>query len=195
VNVEQPLPGIIQLSDILAERKATAAIYLSKTRAGLATEVGEWADGSTDAGPFVACRHENLPIAIRWLIVQSRITQANESSAAVDSATILQQVQCVRTSLERVKTMNRKVTDVRASANEIQTEAKALRDEVRASANVRRATGNGSKNTILYVRTLKAQPNALQRTTYSSLQSGNHISVHLTRSVRRANGFVQTRQQ
>jgi hypothetical protein len=54
----------------------------------------------------------------------------------VDSTTILQQVQRVRTSLERVKTMNRKVTDVRASANEIQTEAEALRDEVRASLTI-----------------------------------------------------------
>ena len=94
------------------------------------------ADGTTDLGPFVACTHENLSIAIRWLIVQNRIVQADKSSAGVDSTAILQQVQRVRTSLERVKTMNRKVTDVRASANEIQTEAEALRDEVRASLTI-----------------------------------------------------------
>jgi hypothetical protein len=51
----------------------------------------------------------------------------------VDSTAILQQVQRIRTSLDRVKTMNRKITDVRTNANEIQTEAEALRDEVRAS--------------------------------------------------------------
>ena len=51
----------------------------------------------------------------------------------MDPTAILQQVQRIRTSLDRVKTMNRKVTDVRTSANEIQTEAEALRDEVRAS--------------------------------------------------------------
>jgi len=124
------------LGKAMAERKATAAIYLSKTMAGLATEVGEWADGTTDVGPFVACTHENLSIAIRWLIVQNRLAQANKSAIAVDSTTILQQVQRIRTSLERVKTVNRKVTDVRASANEIQTEAEALRDEVRVSLTV-----------------------------------------------------------
>lgn len=53
--------------------------------------------------------------------------------AAVDPTAILQQVQRIRTSLGRVKTMNRKVTDVRTSANEIQTETEALRNEVRAS--------------------------------------------------------------
>jgi hypothetical protein len=143
------------LDKAMTERKATSAIYLSKTAAGLAAEVGEWADGTTDAGPFVACTHENLSIAIRWLIVQNRITQANKGAVAVDSAAILQQVQRIRTSLERVKTMNRKVTDVRASANEIQTEAEALRDEVRASLTViedaLRTTSPAEKKTLLSV--------------------------------------------
>lgn len=143
------------LSKAMAERKATAAIYLSKTGVGLGAELGEWADGTTDSGPFVACTHENLLIAIRWLIIQSRITQANKSAVAVDSTTILQQVQRVRTSLERVKTVNRKVTDVRASANEIQTEAEALRDEIRVSLTIvedaLRATAPAEKKPLLSV--------------------------------------------
>jgi len=143
------------LNKAMAERKATSAIYLSKTAAGLAAEVGEWADGTTDAGPFVACTHENLSIAIRWLIVQNRITQANKSTVAVDSAMILQQVQRMRTSLDRIKTMNRKVTDVRSSANEIQIEAETLRDEVRASLTVvedaLRTTAPAEKKTLLSV--------------------------------------------
>jgi hypothetical protein len=121
------------LTKAMAERKATAGVYLSKTTAGLAAEIGEWADGATECGPFVACTHVNLSIAIRWLITQSRIAVVNQSAVAVDSTAILQQVQRIRTSLDRVKTMNRKVTDVRTSANEIQTEAESLRDEVRAS--------------------------------------------------------------
>jgi hypothetical protein len=121
------------LSKAMAERKATSAVYLSKTAAGLAAEIGEWADGTTDSGSFVACTHENLSIALRWLIIQTRIAQADKTCIEVDSTAILQQVQRIRTSLDRVKTMNRKVTDVRTSANEIQTEAETLRDEIRAS--------------------------------------------------------------
>jgi hypothetical protein len=98
----------------MAERNATSAIYLSKTAAGLAVEVGEWADGTTDAGPFVA-----------------------------------------PTSLERAKTINRKVTDVRASANEIQTGTESLRDEVRASLTVVEdalsATAPAEKKTLVPV--------------------------------------------
>src|SRR5437667_5791870 len=63
------------LTKVMAERKATSAIYLSKTVAGLAAEIGEWADGTTDFGPFVACSHENLSIAIRWLILQNGISK------------------------------------------------------------------------------------------------------------------------
>jgi hypothetical protein len=117
----------------MAERNATAAIYLSKTAAGLATEIGEWADGTTDSGPFVARTHENLAVALRWLIIQKRIAHCEESMAKVDSAAVLQQVQRIRTALDRVKVMNRKVTDVRTCANDIQLEAEALRDDVRAS--------------------------------------------------------------
>jgi hypothetical protein len=117
----------------MAERKAGAAVYLSKSSAGLATEVGEWADGTTDYGPFVACTHQNLSIAIRWLIIQNRIAQADKNAAPVDSVAILHQIQRIRTALDRVKTVNRKVTEVRTSANEIQMEAETLRDEVRAS--------------------------------------------------------------
>lgn len=143
------------LSKAMAERKATSGIYLSKTAAGLAVEIGEWADGTTDSGPFVACTHENLAVAIRWLIIQSRIAQADKTGAAVDSTAILQQVRRIRTALDRVKTMNRKVTEVRTSANEIQAEAEALRDEVRASlAEVEdelRAAGTLLKKTVVVV--------------------------------------------
>ena len=76
------------LTKAMAERKATAAVYLSKTAAGLATEVGEWADGTTDCGPFVACTNENLSIAVRWLIIQKRLSQAQERCAEIDAPAI-----------------------------------------------------------------------------------------------------------
>jgi hypothetical protein len=121
------------LGKAMAERKASAAVYLSKTAAGFAGEIGEWADGTTDSGPFVACTHENLLIALRWLVIQKRLSQTRDQSVEIDAHAIQQHAQRVRTSLDRVKTINRKVTDVRASANEIQTEAETLRDEIRMS--------------------------------------------------------------
>ena len=85
---------------------------------------------------MVACTHENLLIALRWLVIQKRLYQAQDRCAEIDAAAIQQQAQRIRTSLDRVKAINRKVTDVRASANDIQTEAEALRDEIRTSLTV-----------------------------------------------------------
>ena len=120
------------LTKAMAERKATAAVYLSKTRTGLGVEIGEWAEGMASNGPFVACTHENLCIALRWIVIQKRLAETIAKSVDMDGAAIQKQTERIRTSLDRVKTINRKVTDVRSSANDIQTEAEMLRDEIRA---------------------------------------------------------------
>jgi hypothetical protein len=121
------------LGKAMLERNAGAAVYVSKTRAGLGMEIGEWADGMTASGPFVSCTHENLRIALRWLIIQKRMARIQEHAVEVDAATIGRQIQRIRTALDRIKTINRKVTDVRTSATDIQTEAEALRDDIKTS--------------------------------------------------------------
>lgn len=121
------------LTKAIAERNAAAGLYVSKTRLGLGAEIGEWAEGTTEFGPFVGCTHENLLVALRWLIIQKRIAQTQATAVEVDAAGIQVQVQRIRTALDRVKVINRKVTDVRSSASEIQAEAEALRDEVKNS--------------------------------------------------------------
>ena len=127
--------GRKSISDTLAKamdfRSVTAAIYVSKTRDGLAQEIGEWAEGIGDRGPWIACTKGHLFTAIRFLIVQERLSKLREAEAETDCASIEAQVQRVRTSLERVKKINRRVGDVRTNADEIQQEAEALRDEIR----------------------------------------------------------------
>jgi hypothetical protein len=123
------------VSDILAkamsERGATAAIYVSKQSDGLGKEIGDWAEGATNRGPFVACTHNNLFTALRFLMVQERLAQLRATLPEIDSAQLESQIQRIRTSLDRVKTINRKVSDVRGGAQDIQGEAEHLRDEVR----------------------------------------------------------------
>lgn len=121
------------LNDAIAERSAKAAIYVSKTRAGLAKEVGEWAEGTAEAGRWVACTHDHLVTAVRFLVVQERLQQIRASAPSVDASSIEQQIQRIRTTLGRIKTINAKVTDVRSSAEEIQREAESVRDEVRSA--------------------------------------------------------------
>jgi len=120
------------LNEAMAERKANAAIYLSRSPDGLAKDVGEWAEGECERGPFVATTHEHLTTAIRFLIVCHRLVALRTSRPETDAVAVEAQLERIRTALGRVATINRKVTDVRGSANEIQTEAEALRDEIRS---------------------------------------------------------------
>jgi hypothetical protein len=121
------------LNDAMAERRANSAIYTSKTRAGLAKEVGEWAEGTSEAGRWVACTHEHVVTAVRFLVVQERLQQIRAALPSVDASSIESQIQRVRTTLGRIKTINAKVTDVRSSADEIQREAESVRDEVKSA--------------------------------------------------------------
>ena len=121
------------LARAMAEREANAAVYVSKTRDGLAAEIGDWAEGTTGRGQFVACIDENLALAVRWLLIHKRIAHLRSTTPQIDSTVIEAQVQRIRTALQRVKTINTKVTDVRTSAGAIQDEAERLREDIRTA--------------------------------------------------------------
>lgn len=121
------------LATAMSERFADAGIYLSKTRDGLAREIGDWAEGESERGPFVATTHENLTTAIRFLIAEQRLAALRSTKAEIDPLAIEGQMGRIRTALARISTINRKVTDVRGSADAIQVEAEGLRDEIRSA--------------------------------------------------------------
>jgi hypothetical protein len=131
---QQPL-GRMAISDTVSSamvaRDAGASIYVSKTRDGLAKEIGEWAEGVAALGRWVACTHEHLVTAARFLIVQERLQATRAATPIVNAASIEAQIQRVRTTLGRIKTINTKVTELRGAVDEIQHEAEAVRDEIR----------------------------------------------------------------
>jgi hypothetical protein len=135
----------------MAERHADHAIYLSRTRDGLGQELGEWAEGRCDHGPWIACTDEQLGIAVRFLLLLWTIARKRAASQIVDAAAAVDQIERIRTALIRVKTINTKATAVRSSADEIQAEAESLRYEVRdalsdleVALSLRATSGTGS---------------------------------------------------
>lgn len=115
----------------MAERSANAAIYLSKTQAGLAREIGDWSEGESELGPWVATTHDNLLTAVRFLAAMQRLRSLRSETPTFDAAMLENQIERVRTALKRIQTINRKVTCARESVDEIGTEAVAIRDEIR----------------------------------------------------------------
>ncbi|MGD0497033.1 MAG: hypothetical protein ABSC23_01210 [Bryobacteraceae bacterium] len=108
------------LSAAMAERGATYAMYLSRKREGLGQELGEWAEGACDRGPWVACTDEHLTTAVRFLLVQWGMARKRAARLAPDVSAVRTQIERIRTALGRVKTINTKVTSVRTGADQIQ---------------------------------------------------------------------------
>jgi hypothetical protein len=120
-----------ELTTKMSERSANAGIYLSKSPAGLAKELGDWAEGECDLGPWVATTHEHLRTSVRLLIALHRLRTLRSERPEFDGSLVESQIQRIRTALKRITSINRKVNDVRTSADGISSEAGILRDEVR----------------------------------------------------------------
>ena len=118
------------LSAAMAKWEGNAAIYVSKTRAGLAKEIGEWAEGNAGAGRWVACTHEHLRTAVRFLLMLEQLQRLRGTAREVDGASIESQIQRIRTSLGKIKNIKTKATSIRDGANDIEGEADALRSDI-----------------------------------------------------------------
>jgi len=116
----------------LAQRNADAGVYLSRTQDGLSLrEIGEWAEGQCDYGPWVACTQQHLITAVRFLIVQRRLAALRAAALELDSASIEQHVKTIRTSLGRVRTIKTKLTELGTCSDVIGAQADQLREEIK----------------------------------------------------------------
>ncbi len=114
----------------MVERSAEAAIYVTRSIDGLAREIGEWAEGVCERGPWVATTFDHLLVAIRFLLVQARLAAARKAEAAIDTATVRGQLTRIRTSLKRIVRINRAAGEIREQVRSVE-EAELLRREVR----------------------------------------------------------------
>src|SRR5207245_6099155 len=99
-------------ANAISERDATFALYVSRTQAGLAAEIGEWAEGSCDGGRWIATTHEHLLVAIRFALLLHRMDQAERDRDVVDANAVAEQVGRIRTALRRVSTGKRHATTI-----------------------------------------------------------------------------------
>jgi hypothetical protein len=107
-------------------------IYVSRTPDGLSTrEIGEWAEGVCEYGPWVACAQQHLTTAVRFLIVQRRLASLRAVAPEVDSASIEQQVEAIGTALGRIRAIKTKVTELGGCADVINEQASQLREGIK----------------------------------------------------------------
>ena len=115
----------------MCERAASYRIYLSRDRAGLRKEIGDWAEGECASGSWIATTGENLLTAVRVLIAKHHHNFVKSEKADVDTEAVAPQLERIRASLKRIANINKKVTTIRQGADDIQQESEELRDDIK----------------------------------------------------------------
>ncbi len=119
------------LEEAMRRRSAQGAVYVARTAAGLAAEIGDWGEGRVGSGPYVATVHDYLPVAVRWVAVQVRHEAAQASRAAVDVGAVEPQLNRVRTALKRLTAIRTQLTGGKAALDKIRDEADSLEAEIK----------------------------------------------------------------
>ncbi|MDZ8227881.1 MULTISPECIES: hypothetical protein [unclassified Nostoc] len=124
-----------QLTKAMMKREANAAIFLSRSREGLAQEIGGWGIGTCEQGQWVATTYESLSLAIQFLIVQQQLASQPTYNLQIDCAVIEAQVQQIKLSLNYLTQINSSLTKLQEHSSDIRAKARAMRTEIRNALN------------------------------------------------------------
>ncbi|MBN3869267.1 hypothetical protein [Nostoc sp. JL33] len=119
------------LTKAMTERQANAAIFLSRYREGLAQEIGEWAEGQSGQGPWVATTHEFLNTAIRFILIEQRLTALRAVQPEIDAIAVEDHVKRIHTTLKRITNINTHIKNLRQNTDAIATEVETLKQEIK----------------------------------------------------------------
>jgi len=125
-----------KMTDALSRWKGNYGIYVSKTRNGLAQEIGDWCEFGCEYGPVVACTAKHLKTALRFALVETRLRAAAEGDHEIDTHTVAAELGRFRDSLNHLMRIKRKVGDIRQIMDilpAIETEADQMRNEMQDS--------------------------------------------------------------
>ena len=114
----------------MSERGASRGLYLGRSSGAFAKEIGEWAEGSTQHGSWVATTLDHLVAGLRFSIAMHSIEQARASGRSIDAGALLAQASRIRDTLRKVTNINTKAGDIRTSADAIIQEATRMRSEI-----------------------------------------------------------------
>ena len=118
------------LESAMRQRQASAAVYVGRSPAAFAKEIGEWADGRSESGPIIACVDGSLELAMRFIVALVRLDDMHQAHHELDATAIQPYVAQIRTSMDRVRSVKTKLTAIDNAAGDIRTDVEALRSEV-----------------------------------------------------------------
>jgi hypothetical protein len=117
------------LESAMRQRQASAAVYVGRSPAAFAKEIGEWADGRSESGPFIACVDGSLELAMRFIVALVRLDDMHQAHHELDATAIQPYVAQIRTSMDRVRSVKSKLTAIDNAAGDIRSDVESLRSE------------------------------------------------------------------
>lgn len=126
--------GRKQVSDLLDGcmdyRNVAGAVLIKKDATQYAKEVGDYAEGQGQRGPWIAATRDGLITAIRHLRVMMRIATIQAMQPDVDVTGAQGGLDKIRASLKKVRTITSKAGNIRTNANEVEEMAKEIKNDI-----------------------------------------------------------------
>ena len=121
---------------VIQERKATIAIFLSKTINGLAKEIGSYGEGSSDGIKWVATTGDSLEVALNHCLVEERLRLANEKNPNITNAKkVKEYLELAKTLLGNMSQHYRSITDIQKAATTLESSLRNTNSEVLRALN------------------------------------------------------------
>ncbi|UKP01459.1 hypothetical protein [Nostoc sp. UHCC 0870] len=124
-----------QLNKAMMKRKATAGIFLSRNREGLAQEIGYWAQGICEQGQWVATTHEMLNVAIQFLVITQQLAAQKTLNPELNYEVLESQLQRIQVSLDYLSQFNSHATSIEENCGAIRAKSKIMRNEICSALN------------------------------------------------------------
>lgn len=99
------------MEEAMSHRKAQAGLFIGKTPAALAKEIGEIGEGACASGPFVAATVSHLSFALRLVAVLVRIA-AMQKEEKFDKVAVQAQVLSIRDAMKKFASMRTVVSGI-----------------------------------------------------------------------------------
>ncbi|MEA3203964.1 MAG: hypothetical protein QOI63_1644 [Thermoplasmata archaeon] len=137
------------LDERMGERNAHGGIWIAKDTSGLAKEIGDYAEGAGQNGPWIATTEQNLVVAVRHLRVLMRLATIQATKPEVDITAAQGGIDRIRTTIKKFRTINTEAGNLRTSADTIEQTARIIRSEVETTlldieASLRQAPGQAT---------------------------------------------------
>lgn len=120
-----------EMGTVIQQRKATIAVFLSKTINGLAKEIGSYGEGISDGIKWVATTGDSLEVALNHCLVEERLRLANEKNPNITNAKkVKESLGLAKTLLSYMSQHYRSITEIHNSATALEASLKKTTSEV-----------------------------------------------------------------